>query len=172
MFYYTSDQHFYHKNILKFCQGRANLWNDVDEMNEGLIENWNSVVNDDDTVFSLGDICFGNIDIVNRLKGKIVLVQGNHDKVNVLKSDRFETIVPYLEIKDNNKKIILCHYKFECWNMSHHGSFHFYGHSHGMRPGDNQCCDVGVDSEFTNFTPVNFAQISEYLETQPVRKEY
>lgn len=49
-------------------------------MNEALIENWNKVVSDDDTVFHLGDFAFGgsNVwkEIIPRLKGHINLIIG------------------------------------------------------------------------------------------------
>lgn len=50
--WFTSDTHFGHKNILRFCK---RPWNTVEEMDEGLIQNWNKVVGKDDIVFHLGD---------------------------------------------------------------------------------------------------------------------
>lgn len=58
----TSDTHFSHKNACKFMNedGLAKMrpWNDVEEMNEALIENWNKVVSKDDKVYHLGDVAF------------------------------------------------------------------------------------------------------------------
>jgi calcineurin-like phosphoesterase family protein len=52
-------------------------------MNAGIIANWNSVISDNDTVFVLGDIGFCGIEklrpLISQLKGKIILIQGNHD---------------------------------------------------------------------------------------------
>ena len=39
--WFTSDSHFYHDNILKYCPNRGMIWKNADEMNEGLIEKWN-----------------------------------------------------------------------------------------------------------------------------------
>ena len=50
-----SDTHWYHENIIKLCH-RPFL--SAKEMNEKLIENWNSVVSRDDTVYHLGDVAF------------------------------------------------------------------------------------------------------------------
>jgi calcineurin-like phosphoesterase family protein len=50
--WFTSDTHFGHNNILKFCK---RPWNTVEEMDEALINNWNAVVGTNDIVFHLGD---------------------------------------------------------------------------------------------------------------------
>ena len=52
MIFFTSDHHFYHSNIIKYCQ---RPFHSVEEMNEEMIRRWNSVVGVDDTVYYLGD---------------------------------------------------------------------------------------------------------------------
>ena len=50
--WFTSDVHFFfHKNIIKYSN---RPFNDVNHMNDSLINNWNSVVGENDTVYSLG----------------------------------------------------------------------------------------------------------------------
>lgn len=56
-YFIVSDLHFFHKGVLGFCPD-TRPWKDVDEMNEGLIDHWNSVVSTDDVVFCLGDFSF------------------------------------------------------------------------------------------------------------------
>ena len=51
--FFTSDFHVGHTNVIRF-DGRP--FKDVDEMNQSLIDNWNSVVGDEDVVFYLGDL--------------------------------------------------------------------------------------------------------------------
>ena len=79
--WFTSDLHFGHQNIIKFCN---RPWKTVEEMNEGLIANWNSVVKDDDIVFDLGDFAFAPNskwkEILSRLNGIHYLILGNHAK--------------------------------------------------------------------------------------------
>lgn len=53
--WFTSDTHFGHNNIMKFCQ---RPWKTVEEMDNALIQNWNSVVGENDIVFHLGDFAF------------------------------------------------------------------------------------------------------------------
>ena len=78
--FFTSDTHFNHCNILSYC---SRPWDNVEQMNEGLIKNWNEVVEERDIVYHLGDFAMGNRklipDIISRLNGNIILVRGNHD---------------------------------------------------------------------------------------------
>ena len=79
---FTADQHFGHENIIRFCD---RPFKDVDHMNEVMVERWNAVVDEDQTVFHLGDFSYrGKNDTVpkylERLNGKIILIRGNHDK--------------------------------------------------------------------------------------------
>tara|TARA_R110000772_G_scaffold267971_3_gene393575 strand:+ start:15330 stop:15947 length:618 start_codon:yes stop_codon:yes gene_type:complete len=95
MIYFTADTHFNHKNIIKYCNrtafgedssfrnGTERLFNDVHEMNEHMIDSWNSVVKHSDVVYHLGDVFFGPKDeaitLCNRLNGYKILLRGNHD---------------------------------------------------------------------------------------------
>lgn len=80
----TSDQHLGHANILKFKDENGALirpgFADVDEMNEHIVDSWNSVVTDSDIVYCLGDVYFGQGHVhISRLKGRKRLILGNHD---------------------------------------------------------------------------------------------
>ena len=73
--FFTSDTHFNHTNIIRFCN---RPFKDVSHMNETIISNWNRVVGHDDIVFHLGDFCLGGsaewINVLSRLNGKILLL--------------------------------------------------------------------------------------------------
>ena len=83
--WFTSDLHFWHKNICKYCN---RPYETIEEMNEAIIANWNSVIKEDDVVFVLGDLGFCGIEklrhLMSQLKGKIFLIQGNHDSDKVV----------------------------------------------------------------------------------------
>ena len=116
------------------------------EHDEILVRNWNSVVNNNDTTFILGDIgrCGNNKDneylcsVISKLKSKKVLVVGNHDESG-LKDYRvkqlFESIVDYFELTDNhkgiNQKLVLSHYPIFSWNGCYKDTVLLYGHTHG-----------------------------------------
>lgn len=173
--YFTSDTHFHHSNIIEYCN---RPYKDVQEMNDKMVENWNSIVKPDDLVYHLGDYCFGNEDkireINNRLNGHIVLISGNHDEkilreksefTTFFLKERFDRIVPYLETKVDGTTITMCHFALQVWNRSHHGRISLFGHSHGTLPGNSQQLDVGSDC--WDYKPVTLEQIKERLKTLP-----
>jgi calcineurin-like phosphoesterase family protein len=79
--YFTSDMHFGHVNIIHHAK---RPFADVEEMNEALVENYNSVVKPADTVYILGDHALGTVkeslEYTRRLNGNKILIAGNHDK--------------------------------------------------------------------------------------------
>jgi len=144
-------------------------------MNEELIKQWNSVVGVDDEVYHLGDVSLGNptklTGILNRLNGKIYLIEGNHEKAVYKKStnvDRFEWIKEKVEIKVDGQLIVLCHYGMRVWNKSHRGAIHLYGHSHDSmeREAWGRSMDVGVDSAariLGEYRPFSFREINNIM---------
>lgn len=77
--YITSDTHFSHANIIHYCD---RPFETVREMDDALIEKWNSVVTPNDTVWHLGDVFWHHGEahrIAPRLNGSKFLIKGNHD---------------------------------------------------------------------------------------------
>ena len=120
----------------------------VEEMNEYIIEQWNKKVRKNDEVVILGDLSYGNgiqtNEILNRLKGKLFLIRGNHDKLYLedknFDSSRFGWIRDYAELNDDRKKVILCHYPICCYNGQYRTdergnskTYMLYGHIHNSR---------------------------------------
>ena len=130
--FYIGDWHYSHENAIRFDN---RPYNNVYEMNEDLIRRWNSVVGDDDTVYVLGDMFWCNasqaIPVLDQLKGKKVLVKGNHDRCHDNKfKNKFERIVDYLEIEDDGRRVVLCHYPIPCFKNHFYGWYHLYAHVH------------------------------------------
>lgn len=134
MNYYISDTHFFHQNILHFDN---RPFKDFIEMNRAIINNWNNVVTNEDTVYILGDFCWLKedkwIEILDELKGNKVLIRGNHDLKNMpanLKS-KFADIKDYKEIDDNGQTVIMCHYPILAYKHSFDpNTFMLFGHVH------------------------------------------
>jgi calcineurin-like phosphoesterase family protein len=79
MIYFSSDSHFYHQNVIRYCN---RPFSSVEEMNEIMIKNWNEIVDPDDTVYCLGDfsLAIRPVEVYSsRLMGKKRLISGNHD---------------------------------------------------------------------------------------------
>lgn len=80
-----SDTHFGHSK--EFLYGPRGF-NNVKDHDATIIENWNKVVEPDDTVYILGDIMLNDndngIECLRQLNGKIKIIPGNHDTSNRL----------------------------------------------------------------------------------------
>lgn len=180
--FFTSDTHWFHKNIIEFCK---RPYSSVEEMNEELIKNWNSVVGEDDIVFHLGDFCFGGTqkweEVLKQLNGKIYLILGNHDEKNLTSTieSYFENIAYKMHIYIEDKSIYLNHCPERCFAGAWRGenaTWQIYGHVHSSE----RCkegldvrrltdmfptqYDVGVDNN--NFTPISFNKLKEIIEKQ------
>lgn len=152
----TSDLHFGHKNIMKFCpQTRERFRDDVAYMNNAMVEEWNNKVSTDDLVYILGDVAFMSGSdagrIMNRLNGTKILIEGNHDRKTLLDAtfrNSFAEVHKYLDIAYDGHKIVMFHYPIAEWDQMHRGALHFHGHLHGGTSGLEQyrAFDVGMDS--------------------------
>lgn len=130
--FYISDLHFGHKNAIAFDN---RPFKSIDEMNDSLIERWNSVVSCGDIVYILGDMFWMKpsdaLPILSKLNGQKVLVKGNHDRWHDRKFDEnFVKIEEYIEVDDEGRKVVLCHYPIPCFKNHFYGWFHLYGHVH------------------------------------------
>lgn len=152
--FYTSDQHWHHKNVLEF-ENRP--WGTVEEMNEGLIEAWNKVVKPRDTVHHLGDFSFGNThqwrEILDRLNGKIVLYKGNHDSSRRLKAIQKDDYFKEVHVvgdyfKVHGYQLWLSHYPMEIGLRPRKYSIH--GHIHSEPSNYLNQINVGVDGWLAN----------------------
>lgn len=179
--WFTSDTHWCHQKIIEFCN---RPFSSVEEMNEKLIENWNSVVKPTDTVFHLGDFCFGGSQawnsILDRLNGNILLIKGNHDEKNLKQGFmiKFKWVGYQLYLQIEGRSVYLNHFPFLCYGGMHrdfdNSVFALSGHTH-LSPYSisgkdisrmqsmmswNQY-DVGIDAN--NFKPVSFKEITEKI---------
>ena len=137
MIYVTSDLHFGHKNIIQY-ENRP--FKDVEEMDTKLIENWNNIVTNEDTVYVLGDFSWyrgeKTNEILKQLNGMKILIKGNHDK-NFLDDKKFDRslfveICDYKVIKENGVHYVLFHYPIAEFDGKGKGYIHLYGHIHSM----------------------------------------
>jgi len=132
--FFTSDLHLGHENIL---QSRPEFQN-IDEMDECLIQNWNKKVNVQDEVYILGDFSFRAKKSVHqylgRLRGKKHLIIGNHDGQWMKEmgdlSIYFESVGDIKTIRYEKKAIVLCHYPMFEWPGK---SYMLHGHVHGNK---------------------------------------
>ena len=178
---YISDLHFYDEKSIELDK-RA--FADVREMNQYMIDRWNASVKGGDIVIVLGDLFWTKEPdqvnyVLNRLSGKICLIEGNHDnrwlKKPGVNLDRFEWIKSYAEFQDGERNIIASHYPTFCYNHQHlvneDGSartYMLYGHVHNTRDEElvNQfqkitrennipCNMINCFCKFSDYRPLN-----------------
>lgn len=177
--FFTSDTHFGHENIIKFCN---RPFSNVKEMNETLIKNWNDTIGPEDTIFHLGDFAFGGSqlwnDTLKRLNGHKILIIGNHDDKNLRQGymQYFDSVLYQVKLLIEKRTVYLNHYPFLCYGGSYrteenavwqlHGHVHSSPDSTGLDSIRLQYCfpyqyDVGVDNN--NFTPVSWDKVKDKI---------
>lgn len=182
--WFSSDQHFGHRNVINFCD---RPYADVKEMNQSLIDNWNSVVSNNDIIFVLGDMFWfhGRHEIkkvVAKLNGKyIYVVPGNHckrdtyelcDERLILIDDISSIYLRYEEFGPVIYEIFLSHCPMMTWPHRDRGAYNFFGHIHSGPKTKAEVdqdlplwkglqYDVGVDNN--NYTPVSLEEIIKRL---------
>ena len=148
MIFYIADCHFFHGALNNKMDKRG--FADIEEMNEYMIDKWNNKVTNADTVVILGDLSLGKVEetneLIHRLKGKLCLITGNHDKYATspdFDSGRFEWIDNYREVTDSQKKVICCHYPIPFYDGQYRKrhnadpkTYMLYGHVHETRDED------------------------------------
>ena len=176
--FFTADTHFNHANIIKFCN---RPFKSVEQMNETLITNWNSVISEDDIVFHLGDFCLGGAaewtKLLDRLNGKIYLILGNHDLKNFRQGfiQRFEHVALQMFITVDKQKMYLSHYPFLCFEGGYKDIWQLFGHVHTRKNNTGIDAerlqylyptqyDVGVDNN--DFKPVSFKEVKAIIDRQ------
>lgn len=157
--HFVSDLHLGHLNVVKTC-ARPFLYTYIKEMDDVLINNWNCVVQPQDTVYYLGDLSLhqfhSSVNYLKILNGNINFIEGNHDCDNSIPSMMKFKIIEY-----NSIKFYLIHDPssvpegFNGWII--------HGHKH--------------NSDLKNFPLINFktkrinisAELTNY---QPIRLDY
>jgi calcineurin-like phosphoesterase family protein len=104
-----ADTHFFHNNIGRYC-------NRPEDWQAQIIQNWNYLVQPDDSVFHLGDFALAHkADIkalVDQLSGQIFMLRGNHDRFSkTFYQSLGITLVPdpYEMLYPSGQKLIFSH---------------------------------------------------------------
>jgi calcineurin-like phosphoesterase family protein len=150
-------------------------WDNIEEMDEALVENWNRVVRPKDKVLHLGDVVINRraLPICWRLNGTKILVKGNHDVF------RLEEYTPYF-------KDILGAKQFDSYILTHipvhpsqmgrfKGNIHGHLHSERVRQEVTDCSWYGkhmkddlrytcVSVEQIDYTPVAWDELKKRIE--------
>lgn len=168
MVYFTSDLHLGHRGIIEM-QNRP--FENVEEMNRTLLHNYNAVVQKNDTVYLLGDICHHMLveqanEFIGKMNGKKILIRGNHDKI--YEESLFDEIIDFKTMSLYGIYFALMHYPMLSWPKKNSGCIQLHGHIHSHeeynlqnRKDGIRRYDVGVDAN--HYCPVSVKQIIEFF---------
>lgn len=167
----VSDTHLFHSNILTFRDSktgklvRGNKFSNVSEMNEYMLDKWNSVVKPGDRVYHLGDVFIGSKEDFSRFwpkfNGSKNLIVGNHDPIKVLSSGGFFKKVQMWRMFPEFG-LILSHVPLHISSMYRHQLgrplYGIHGHIHQnsspIGPYRNVCVEV------IDYTPINIEDLA------------
>lgn len=162
MIYFTSDQHFGHANIIKYCN---RPFENHQQMDKEIIKRYNSKVTNDDIVYFLGDLTLHKHDIVGNLlknlKGNKILILGNHDSLKPFDyiDLGFTTVHTALEISTTSGNFILVH--DPAISQVDRSKQFLCGHIHDLFKSQKNCINVGVD--VWNFYPVSLENLDQHI---------
>lgn len=187
--FFTSDTHFGHSNIIKFCD---RPFKDIEEMDYKLIEAWNKKIPADGLVFHLGDFAWGGYEfwkkIREQLNGDIILIKGNHDQKNMsttAEQELFKHVTWQMLIEIEGRKLWLNHFPFLCYAGVYREPkklvYQCYGHVHSGLDKKGQDLprlvhtypmqyDVGVDNN--NYEPISWEELNTKIQLQLLKSKY
>ena len=191
--WYTSDLHFGHS---KLREREYRMFDSMEDMHESLINGWNSVVHDDDEVWVLGDFACPataeNIAMGRFLRGRKILVPGNHDRCFIGDEQRpwkqigiqalYTRAAEFAEIIDTpaphriaGQDVAISHFPYTAdhtdrirypeYRLPDVGGWLVHGHLHEMWLQHDKQINVGVDA--WAFSPVHYDQLAELIRQGP-----
>lgn len=163
--YLCADLHLNHKNILKYEPCRIEqlgmATDTIQEMNEKIIERWNSVVKPEDTVYCLGDVSFGAFD-VSVLNGYKILIKGNHDRSDEsMYRDGWNEVMNEFHFFKDGVVYLLTHEPVSQECILNDYCYNIHGHLHSKPSPTKQ--HICVSMEQINCTPIGLEQLLEKI---------
>jgi calcineurin-like phosphoesterase family protein len=163
MIHFISDTHFGHENILRYDN---RPFASIEEHDEALLNNINSVLEPGDTLYHLGDVAWNQKAyewFFENLKGEInvQLIRGNHDNRGSLPWFVPKDVVYRNDMRKGAPPFFLSHYPHLSWPNRFHGSIHLFGHVHGNLKGVGRSMDVSAN--MINYTPISIVDVIDKL---------
>ncbi len=203
--WFTSDLHFSHKRVAQlrgFTKEVPDFLGDPDAVltigdteahDAAIIENWNRVVNPEDTVWVLGDVGMGHLprfeEQLSQLRGRKHLITGNHDdpwpgnrdsfKYQRSWLERFESVQPFARKKIDGITVLLSHFPYDgdhteeerCtqYRLRHYGEWLLHGHTHWKHIQSHHGHQIHVGLDAWGLEPASMSSIQKLI--HPVTEE-
>ena len=166
----TSDTHFSHKNIIQYCN---RPFENIDQMNETLIKNWNDAIAPHDIVIFCGDFCFartaeaGSVTerFANQLNGLKLIVKGNHD-FKKFRYTQHGFRAEFYQLFDFGR-FLFCHRPDNLYEWHNDYDFVFFGHVHDKMPAVTYINTINVCLDYNNLQPLD---ITNYFTAGEIEK--
>jgi len=166
-----SDLHLGHANIIRYCS-RPFPHDAVAEMDQMLINNWNFTVQPGDTIYHIGDLCYGPdakspYEYLRQLNGAISLVRGNHDDGTKNTSEK-KTLV-HMDIP-----FILAHNPDEVPETF--SGWVIHGHHHNNNLEDYPFINfekrrINVSAEVVRYQPVSLSDLCTIIKSHHLKPD-
>jgi calcineurin-like phosphoesterase family protein len=161
MWFFTSDEHYNHSHIIKYCN---RPFSSVEEMNEELIKRFNSKVKPQDVTIHAGDFSWKDEKtFIECLNGTHIFLVGSHD--HWLPDSAKHLYSGMFDLGKDCQYIVVGHYAMRVWPRSHYNSWNLFGHSHGRLEPIGKQWDIGVDNN--NFYPLSLDEITTIMKDRP-----
>jgi calcineurin-like phosphoesterase family protein len=171
----TSDEHYGHRNIIKYC---ARPFANEKEMDKVFIHNYNTTVNEDSVVFHIGDFSMmssSRIQYFEKLAGKLRpvrgrhLILGNHDALHAhryVEIGLFTTVHTAFWFDTPEGYSFLLAHDPAIYQAAMKHTIMICGHVHGLfrtLPGENL---VNASVEQWDYKPASFSAILNVLKSE------
>ncbi|MBB1062639.1 metallophosphoesterase [Limosilactobacillus fastidiosus] len=192
MQFVTADTHFLDEHLLGIDKFAPRPFLTVEQMDQEIVQNWNELVGENDTVYHLGDIAvyFAKpqskayekiFEILNSLNGHLVLIKGNHDNRGLFKylakNNYFFEGKPKFSFHDVG---VLLKYDHCQYYLTHYPMMlgiapqiiNLHGHIHHYAVPAKENINVGIDSPEIDYllpervsfgAPLRFSQIEKIV---------
>lgn len=161
--FFTADTHFGSVRILELSR---RPFKTIAQMDSEIINRWNRVISNDDTVYHLGD--FGDPEVLQLLNGHVIFLPGNYDTMDIIcilsdyhverPDEKYVSVIaPNTDIDDNGERIRLIHEPDEAVGSD---CFYLFGHIHKLQMVKRNGLNVGVDCH--DFTPIPIGVVRFY----------
>jgi calcineurin-like phosphoesterase family protein len=181
--FFISDTHFGHNGVTRFLKddgSKLRPWDNIEDMDEALVANWNSVVRPQDKVYHLGDVVINRraLPTLARLNGDKVLIKGNHD---VFRLDEYTPYFRDIRGSGSFDEYLLTHIpvhpaQLYRWKGNVHGHLHsdvvvkeITNTAHNafftsLSVEDTRYFNVGVEQPHMNFFPQPWEVLKKIIE--------
>jgi calcineurin-like phosphoesterase family protein len=170
----VSDTHFGHPNIVKFTVNGTKIrpFDNFEQHDEALMDNWNRVVGPHDKVYHLGDVSISrkSLAILDKLNGDKILIRGNHD---IFKLDDYSKHFRDIRSFHVLNGCVFTHAPLHTSCLEKFGC-NVHGHTHANHV--KRVSDIGgletdpsylnVCVEHTNFTPIALDEVFDRIQKQ------